>query len=88
MGFVMTELIILRNVMLKRVTLLNKGFHFVRSAVKLNLVMSCSKDTRRQIPCNSAEPNGEGIQTDYANRRYHIIRLKMICYDPHTADRH
>ena len=35
----------------------NKGFHFVRSAVKLNLVMSCSKVARHQIPCNSAEPN-------------------------------
>jgi len=38
------------------------GFHFVRSAVKLDLVMSCSKGARHQIPYNSAEPNGKAFK--------------------------
>jgi hypothetical protein len=48
--------------MLNRITFYNKGFHFVGSAAKLNLVMSCSKDARRQIPYNSAEPNGKAFK--------------------------
>jgi hypothetical protein len=58
----MTELIILSKVMLNRVTFYNKEFHFVRSALKLNLVMSCSNDARHQIPHNSAEPNGKAFK--------------------------
>ena len=58
----MTELIILSEVMLNRVAFDNKGFHFVRSAVKLDFIMSCSKDARHRIPYNSAEPNGKAFK--------------------------
>jgi DNA-binding winged helix-turn-helix (wHTH) protein len=48
--------------MLNLITFYNKGFRFVRSAVKLNLVLSCSKDARHQIPYNAAEPNGKAFK--------------------------
>jgi hypothetical protein len=58
----MTELIILSKVMWNRIPFYNKGFHFARSAVKLNLVMTCSKHARHQIPNTSAEPNGKAFK--------------------------
>jgi len=58
----MTELITPSKVMLNRVTFTTRDFIFFRSAVELNLVMSCCKDARHQIPCNSADPNEKAFK--------------------------